>query len=215
MPQKPHGCGCPTGWQIQRLSHRQVRCVPGADQPAPRGWEQGTVPHALTLFSGKLSSQPVPEEACPGVLHPEGCLQYSNHAATFTSAWGARPFLPPAGKSRLPERPCALNKAGSRGLKVSWRWDCSLPMPLPSPKPSPHFSRVSGTLARSSCDPRSPLGSSNLQNRNCRAAVGGWDFQQIGKDSSRPAGRFLQDHPPLGRKRGKKGKSLSSCFCFS
>lgn len=31
----------------------------------------------------------------------------------------------------------------------------------------------------------------------------------------RPLRQFLQDRPPPGGERGKEGKSLSTCFCFS
>ena len=49
-----------------------------------------------------VGSQLVPEEACPGVLNPGGCLRYSNYRATFTSTWGPRPPLCQQGDSICP-----------------------------------------------------------------------------------------------------------------
>lgn len=126
--------------------------------------------------------------------------------------------LPPCqpGKSHLPEDMCflstrwSLQGAGCRGNCLSFPQCCGRPRDLRDFHPISGASEPWVGPPVTSSPP--PPGSSNLQNRNCEGQE--W---RVGFPANREglAGRFLQDHPPLRRKRGKKGPSLSSCFCFS
>lgn len=181
---------CSPALRARRAPRTRRRC-PALPNPLPqKSVGSQLVPHSL-----------------PWGLDPEGCLQYSNYAATFTSPLGMGPFTVPAGKAHMPET-CAcgpfkvLATVGTGSPQA--RGACKGPQLPPSvlgPGPPVTSSPLLGTATRKT---ESLMGRSGV-----------WDFQQIGKDRLCPAARFLQDHPPLGRKRGKKGKSLSSCFCFS
>lgn len=77
--------------------------LPGAPQGLAQCLAQGEgVPRKDSIPSPSKPFIPsFPKEVCPGVLNPEGCLQYSKHAATFTSSFSTWPFT-------LPEREISL-----------------------------------------------------------------------------------------------------------